>query len=70
MTGAITSSLKQKATLEDLGLKLRPLDEQKALSLESNSNIINDTIAQAAQESAAASSLQDSSDTFLSRQQH
>ena len=53
----IASLLKDKATLEDLGLKLRVLDEQKVLSLESNSNIIDDTVAKAAQESASASSL-------------
>lgn len=53
----ITSLLKEKATLDDLGLKLRTLDEQKVLSLESSSNIINETIANAAQEAATASSL-------------
>lgn len=53
----IETLLKDKATLEDLGLKLRVLDEQKVLSLESNSNIINDTVANAAQEAANASSL-------------
>lgn len=53
----LSSLLKDKATLEDLGLKLRSLNEQKVLSLESSSNIINDTIANAAQEAANASSL-------------
>jgi putative ABC transport system permease protein len=53
----ITSLLKEKATLEDLGLKLRVLDEQKAISLESSSNIIDDAIANTAQEAAAATSL-------------
>lgn len=53
----LTSLLKDKASLEDLGLKLRTLEEQKVLSLESSSNIINDTVASAAQESAAAASL-------------
>lgn len=54
---AIASVLKAKATLEDLGLKLHVLDNGKSFALESNSNIINDAVAQAAQESAAASSL-------------
>ncbi|HXQ72518.1 MAG TPA: FtsX-like permease family protein [Pyrinomonadaceae bacterium] len=53
----IETLLKDKATLEDFGLKLRVLDEQKVLSLESSSNIINDTVANAAQEAANASSL-------------
>lgn len=53
----LSALLKDKATLEDLGLKLRTLNEQNILSLESNSNIINDTVANAAQEAALASSL-------------
>jgi len=57
MPEMLSSLLKEKATLEDLGLKLRVLDEQKVLSLESNSNIINDTVANAAQEASAATSL-------------
>jgi ABC-type antimicrobial peptide transport system permease subunit len=54
---AIGSLLKRKATLEDLGLELRVLNEQQAISVESNSNIINNTVAEAAQQSAAALSL-------------
>ena len=54
----LASLLKEKATLEDLGLKLRVLDQQQAIALESNSNIINDDVARAAQQSASASSLQ------------
>ena len=38
--------LRDKATLEDLGLKLRALDN--ALSLESNSNLLGDAVAKAA----------------------
>jgi ABC-type antimicrobial peptide transport system permease subunit len=57
MPGTLLSLLKDKATLEDLGLKIRVLDEQKVLSLESSSNIIDDTVANAAQESADALSL-------------
>src|SRR5688500_16993262 len=47
--------LRDKATLEDLGLKLRVADS--SLALESNSNLIGDSIAQAADESARALSL-------------
>lgn len=50
---AIASVLKTKATLEDLGLKLRVLDDGKTVALESSSNIISDVVAQAAQESAS-----------------
>jgi putative ABC transport system permease protein len=54
MTETIASLLKEKAMLDDLGLKLRTLDEQKDLSLESNSNILSDAVIQAAEESASA----------------
>jgi len=57
ITDRIASVLKSKATLEDLGLKLRVLNDGKTLALESNSNIISDPVAQAAQDSAAALSL-------------
>jgi putative ABC transport system permease protein len=53
----ITSLLKDKATLEDLGLTLRALDDQQSIVLESNSNIISDSVAKAAQEAASALSL-------------
>src|SRR5262249_46230063 len=56
-TDAIASVLKTKATLEDLGLKLHLLADGKTVALESNSNIISDAVAQAAQESASALSL-------------
>ena len=49
--------LKEKATLEDLGLKLRVLEQQQALVLESDSNIINDSVAAAAQQAASDLSL-------------
>jgi ABC-type lipoprotein release transport system permease subunit len=57
MPDTLASLLKEKATLDDLGIKLHLLEQQQAISLESNSNIINDAVAQAAQESASASSL-------------
>ena len=49
--------LKEKATLEDFGLKLRVLDNQRGVSLESNSRIINEHVAAAANEAAKALSL-------------
>lgn len=49
--------LKEKATLEDFGLRLRVLDNQRGASLESNSRIINDDVAAAANEAAKALSL-------------
>jgi ABC-type antimicrobial peptide transport system permease subunit len=53
----LDSLLKEKATLEDLGLKLRVLEQQHALVLESDSNIINDDVAAAAQQAATGLSL-------------
>jgi ABC-type antimicrobial peptide transport system permease subunit len=52
----INALLKEKATLEDFGLKLRVLDGQ-TVALESSSNIINDTVSQAAANAASALSL-------------
>ena len=53
----LASLLKDKATLDDLGLKLHPLEQQPAIALETSSNIISDDLARAVQESASASSL-------------
>jgi putative ABC transport system permease protein len=53
----IAALLKEKATLEDFGLKLRVLDNQRGVSLESNSRIINEQVARAANEAAKALSL-------------
>ncbi len=50
-----TIDLRDKATLEDLGLKLRTVGD--SLSLESNSNLISDSVAAAANQSAQALSL-------------
>lgn len=47
--------LREKATLEDLGLKLRTIGG--SLSLESNSNLISDSVAAATNQSAQALSL-------------
>ena len=53
----LDSLLKEKATLEDLGLKLRVLEQQHTLVLESDSNIINDSVAAAAKQAASGLSL-------------
>jgi len=53
----VAAQLKEKATLEDFGLKLRVLDNQRGVSLESNSRIINEHVASAANEAAKALSL-------------
>jgi len=53
----LASLLQEKATLEDLGLKLRVAPQQQAIILESNSNIINADVERAADEMAAALSL-------------
>src|SRR6185369_16995100 len=53
----IAALLKEKATLEDLGLKLRLVDNQQSISLESTSRIINQHVASAATEAAKAMSL-------------
>ena len=53
----INGVLKEKATLEDLGLTLRSLNNSPTLALESTSNIISDAVAQAAENSASALSV-------------
>jgi putative ABC transport system permease protein len=49
--------LKEKFSLADLGLKLRILAEKRALSLESDSAVISDSIAQKAKEEAHKSGI-------------
>lgn len=53
---SIATLLKSKATLDDLGLKLRPINEQ-TISLESDSKIINEHVTAAANEAAKTLSL-------------
>ena len=50
---SITELLKNKATLEDLGLKLRTLNDSKIISVESSSKIINEHVTTAADEAKA-----------------
>jgi putative ABC transport system permease protein len=54
---SIAALLKNKSTLEDLGLRLRTINNQQTISLESNSKVINQHVAAAAGESAKALSL-------------
>jgi putative ABC transport system permease protein len=54
---AIATLLKNKATLEDLGLNLRTINNQRSMSLESNSKIINEHVTAAAHEAATKVSL-------------
>jgi len=49
--------LKNKATLKDLGFNLRPLYDAQSISLESRSKIINEHVANAANEAAKTLSL-------------
>jgi ABC-type antimicrobial peptide transport system permease subunit len=42
---SITRILKSAATLDDYGLKLRPVENQQAISLERTSNLIDDSLA-------------------------
>lgn len=49
----IADILKETFVLEDLGIKLRVLDEQRGIALESDSAIISDTLYATAQDAAA-----------------
>jgi ABC-type lipoprotein release transport system permease subunit len=53
----LAQDLKDRFTLEDLGLKLRTLDKQQRLSLESDSALIGDAVAEAAAATAKAEGL-------------
>jgi len=44
----VEAQLRGSAALEDFGVKLRPLDERRGVSVESSSGILNDTLAAAA----------------------
>ena len=58
---SIASLLKSKASLGDLGLKLRTLNGQQRILLETDSKIINEHIGNAARETAQALSLKPAS---------
>src|SRR5688572_18483421 len=51
---SISSLLKSKSTLDDLGIKLRSLDNERGIILETESKIINENIAKAASDTARA----------------
>jgi ABC-type antimicrobial peptide transport system permease subunit len=55
----LAALLKEKATLEDLGLKTRLVNNGQSISLESNSRIINDYVSEAAVKAARSQSLFD-----------
>ena len=55
---SIAALLKNKATLEDLGLKLRAVNNQQDFSLESDSKIINEYVITATNDAARSLSLQ------------
>jgi ABC-type antimicrobial peptide transport system permease subunit len=57
VSATLASVVKEKATLEDLGLKLRVLEQSQTIALDSGSNIINNEVAQTAQNVAISSSL-------------
>ena len=57
---AIAEVFKKKSTLEDLGLRLRVINDQQSISLESTSKIINEHVATAAGEAAKSLSLRTS----------
>ncbi|HEX5885654.1 MAG TPA: ABC transporter permease [Pyrinomonadaceae bacterium] len=57
-SSGIAGLLKNKATLEDLGLNLRILNNQQSISVESNSRVINEHVAAAVGQTAKALSLQ------------
>lgn len=59
--GALDRALKSAFQLEDLGLKVRPLDEQHCLSLESESALLVDQLSKAALETAGALGMRTSS---------
>ena len=54
---SIATLLKNEATLGDLGLKLRTVNNQQSISLESDSRILNEHVTTAANEAAKALSL-------------
>jgi hypothetical protein len=54
---SIAAVLKEKASLEDLGLRLRMSGDRQGFSVESTSRIINEHVASAANEAAKAMSL-------------
>jgi putative ABC transport system permease protein len=58
---ALESLLKQAATLEDLGVKLRVIEARRALQLESETGLINDTLLEAAHRAAADSQMRTAS---------
>ena len=61
--GVLAAGLKEKFTIADLGLKLRAFDDAKAISLESDSAVLSDALADKAK--AATETLKLKSESFL-----
>jgi putative ABC transport system permease protein len=57
-SSASVDNLNAKATFEDLGVKIRVLDDGRSISLETDSKIISDSLAETARASANAVGLQ------------
>lgn len=55
---AVDKALQQRATLEDMGIKVKPLEEQGQLSVESASMVLNDALVEAATKAALSSGMQ------------
>ncbi|MBC8030515.1 MAG: FtsX-like permease family protein [Pyrinomonadaceae bacterium] len=53
-TAALEDLLKDRAELEDYGIDLRPLDEERGISLERTSTLLDDKLAQTARATAGA----------------
>jgi putative ABC transport system permease protein len=58
---ALEKILKDKLALEDMGIKLRALTEQRSLSLESDSALVNDSLAEVARDVAGKSKMRSAS---------
>jgi putative ABC transport system permease protein len=56
-TARLRKILKERVTLEDLGLRLRPLEERGQIALENAGGLINDRLAELARTTAASTGL-------------
>lgn len=63
-SAAVTKILRETFTLQDTGIKVRPLEAQHALSLETESAVVGDALRQQTQESARSLGLRQASSIF------
>jgi ABC-type lipoprotein release transport system permease subunit len=63
-TALLQKILREKLALEDMGIKLRALEERGQIALESESGLINDSLAETARATAARSGFQRASPIF------